>query len=46
MTGTLDQPKFGATVSGRHEVASIGVRNLDVLSTVTDHEPTRGNLRD
>jgi len=30
MTGALDQSKFGATVRGGHEVASIGVRNLDV----------------
>ena len=45
MTGALDQPKFGATVGSRHEVTGIGVRNLDVLRTVTDHEPTRRDPR-
>ena len=46
MTGALDQSKFGATFGRRDEVTGVGMRDLDVLGPVTDHQSTRRNLGD
>jgi hypothetical protein len=46
MSRALDQSKFGPSLGRRDEVAGVRVRDLDVLSPVTDHEPSRRHSRD